>query len=153
MRLSQLEINLKRKLIVMDIRFEIWGISPGRLTVLAGKNSVTRCVRTNRVRAKIFDGLIYMIMLLFSKKNYDYDDDDDTNNMNNNNNNHRKKKKKRKIKKNRERKEVIHNLAVLLNLKERKIIAVDRENVRSSVVNEATETQEKRKPAELKETD
>ena len=40
---------------------------------------------------------------------------------NNNNNNHRKKKKKkekekRKIKKNRERKEVIHNLAVLLNL-------------------------------------
>ena len=87
-----------------------------REIVLAGKNSVTRCVRTNRVRAKIFDGLIYMIMLLFSKKNYDYDDDDDTNNMNNNNNNHRKKKKKRKIKKNRERKEVIHNLAVLLNL-------------------------------------
>ena len=40
---------------------------------------------------------------------------------NNNNNNHRQKKKKkekekRKIKKNRERKEVIHNLAVLLNL-------------------------------------
>ena len=42
-------------------------------------------------------------------------------NNNNNNNNHRQKKKKkekekRKIKKNRERKEVIHNLAVLLNL-------------------------------------
>lgn len=35
----------------------------------------------------------------------------------------------------------------------KKIIAVDRDNVRSSVVNEATETQEKRKPAELKETD
>ena len=47
--------------------------------VLAGENSVTRCVETNRVRAKIFDGLIYMIMLLFSKqkKNDDYDDDDD----------------------------------------------------------------------------
>ena len=30
------------------------------------------------MRAKIFDGLIYMIMLLFSKqKNDDYDDDDD----------------------------------------------------------------------------
>ena len=89
--------------------------------VLAGENSVTRCVKTNRVRAKIFDGLIYMIMLLFSKqKNDDYDDDNDNMN-NNNNNNHRKKKKKkekkkRKIKKNRERKEVIHNLAVLLNL-------------------------------------
>ena len=36
--------------------------------VLAGENSVTRCVKTNRVRAKIFDGLIYMIMLLFSKQ-------------------------------------------------------------------------------------
>lgn len=35
----------------------------------------------------------------------------------------------------------------------KKIIAVDRDNVRSSVVNEETETQEKRKPAELKETD